>query len=357
MTSFRAAITRHRALAVLLLLVVAIAVTTNLFGDRLLGRIVTVLFIDLILVLGFQVFSGNSGLLSFAQIGFMGIGAYTSAIFTMTVEAKGFAIPDLYAFLVPIQLPFIAAVLLGAVIGTLVAAAISFPIMRLSDVASVISTFALLVILHVVFAHWSALTNGPRTVFGLVQHTDLPTATLWALVFVAVAWGFKHSSLGLRLRASRDSEFAAATIGLDIVRLRWTAFLVSAFICAFAGGLWAHFITSFSPQAFYLTRTFLILTMMIVGGPRTVSGAVAGTIIVTVAFETLRTVESTINLEQLLPFQVVGLTEIILAIGLIVVLAFRPGGLIEEREILSGPAGPRAEPLGPPDLEPTGNAR
>lgn len=360
MTSLRAGITRHRALAVLLVLIVVVAVTTNLFGDRLLDRIVTVMFIDLILVLGFQVFSGNSGLLSFAQIGFMGIGAYTSAIFTMTVEAKGFAIPDLYPFLVPIQLPFIAAVFVGAVIGTLVAAAISFPIMRLSDAASVISTFALLVILHVVLAHWSALTNGPRVVFGLLPYTDLPTATLWALIFVAAAWAFKHSSLGLKLRASRDSEFAAATIGLNVVRLRWTAFIVSAFICAFAGGLWAHFITSFSPQAFYLTRTFLILTMLIVGGPRTVSGAVAGTFIVTVAFETLRTMESTINLERLLPFQLVGLTEIVLAIGLIVVLAVRPGGLIQEREILSGPAGPSAEPIGPvgsPGLEPAEGSR
>jgi branched-chain amino acid transport system permease protein len=97
--------------------------------------------------------------------------------------------------------------------------------------------------------------------------------------------------------------------------------------------------------------------MLIVGGPRTVSGAVAGTVIVTAVFETLRTVENTINLENLLPFQLVGFTEIVLAIGLVVVLAVRPGGLIEQREILSGPAGPGAEPVGPPGLEPTGEAR
>jgi branched-chain amino acid transport system permease protein len=356
--AIRAALVRHRALAMLWALLIAIALSTSLFGDRLLERIVTVMLINLILVLGFQVFSGNSGLLSFAQIGFMGIGAYTSAILTMSVAAKSFAIPDLYPFLVPIQIPYIAAVFVGAILGTIVAAAISFPIMRLSDAASVISTFALLVIVQVVLAHWSALTNGPRVVFGLLPYTDLPTATVWALVFVAVAWAFKHSSLGLKLRASRDSEFGAATIGLNIVRLRWTAFILSAFICAFAGGLWAHFITRFEPRQFYLTATFLILTMLIVGGPRTVSGAVAGTLIVTAAFEILRGIENTINLENLLPFQVVGLTEILLAIGLIVVLAVRPGGLIEEREILSGPAGPRPEPAGPrPEPAGTGGPR
>lgn len=356
-------LTHHRGLFALSGVLVAISVATSVSGDTLLGRIVTVLFIDLILVLGLQVFSGNSGLLSFAQIGFMGIGAYVSAILTMSVEAKGFAIPDLYPFLVDVQLPYIAAVFAGAIVGTIVAAAVSFPIMRLSDAASVISTFALLVIIHVVLAHWSALTNGPRVLFGLLAYTDLPTATLWGLVFVAVAWAFKHSALGLKLRASRDSEFAAATIGLNIVRLRWTAFIASAFICAFAGGLWAHFITSFSPQAFYLTRTFLILTMLIVGGPRTVSGAVFGTLIVTAAFESLRGLEAKINLDNLLGFQVVGLTEILLAVGLIVVLAVRPGGLVEEREILSGRAGPRGggadlptAPVGPPGLE-TGEER
>ena len=226
--------------------------------------------------------------------------------------------------------------------------------MELTNRERRLAVFALLVIVQVVLAHWSALTNGPRVVFGLLQYTDLPTAALWGLIFLVVAWAFKHSSLGLKLRASRDSEYAAATIGLNIVRLRWTAFIVSAFICAFAGGLWAHFITSFEPRQFYLTRTFLVLTMLIVGGPRTVSGAVAGTFIVTVAFQTLRTMENTINLENILPFQLVGFTEIVLAIGLIVVLAVRPGGLIEEREILSGPAGPRGDPVGPPGLESPG---
>ena len=143
------------------------------------------------------------------------------------------------------------------------------------------------------------------------------------------------TTLGLRLRASRDSEYAAATVGVDTVRLRWVAFVVSAFIAAFAGGLWAHFVTTFSPRAFYLTETFVALTMLIVGGPRTVSGAVIGTAVVTLLFQGLRTFENELNLRQVFDFQVVGLTEVVLAVLLIIVLALRPGGLIEEREILS----------------------
>jgi branched-chain amino acid transport system permease protein len=330
---------RSRPLLLLIAVLVAIAIATRLVGGTVLDQIVTVLFINVILVLGLQSFVGNSGLLSFAHIGFMGIGAYLSAIMTMGVREKAAAMPDLYEFLVPIQLPFIPALLIAAVVAAVVAGLVGFPLMRLSDAASVISTFALLVIIHVVLSQWSEMTNGPRTVFGLLPYTDLATAATWAILFLVLVYGFKHSSVGLKLRASRDSEFAASTIGVDIVRLRWIAFVVSAFIVGFAGGLWAHFITSFAPAAFYLRETFVVLTMLIVGGPRTVSGAIVGTLLVTAVFEALRAVENTISLERLVPFEVVGLTGIALAIFLILILALRPGGLLEEREILTGRTG------------------
>lgn len=334
MSRAREILATNRPLLVLLLPLLTVTIVGSMVGGTLLGRILTIFFINLMLVLSLQLFTGNSGLLSFAHIGFMGIGAYVSAVLTMTPAAKAAAIPDLYPFLEPIQVPFLVGVLGGALVAGLVAAVISFPLMRLSEAASVISTFALLVIVQVVLAHWSQVTNGPRTLFGLLQYTDLPTAALWGLVVLVVTWAFKHSSIGLRLRASRDSEFAASTVGIDIVRLRWVAFTMSAFVAGFAGGLWAHFITSFTPRAFYLTETFVVLTMLIVGGPRTVSGAVVGTVAVTAAFQGLRSIENELNI-QFAPFQIVGLTEIVLAVVLIVVLTLRPGGLLEEREIMS----------------------
>jgi branched-chain amino acid transport system permease protein len=117
-------------------------------------------------------------------------------------------------------------------------------------------------------------------------------------------------------------------------------------MAAFAGGMLAHFVTTFSPRQFYLTETFVVLTMLIVGGPRTVSGAVIGALVVTGASEGLRNLENFINIEALLPFQVVGLREIVLAVLLIVVLAIRPGGLIPDREILSRVRAPRDDDSG-----------
>ena len=68
--------------------------------------------------------------------------------------------------------------------------------------------------------------------------------------------------------------------------------MLSALIAGVAGGLWGHFITSFSPKAFYLKETFVILGMLVIGGTSTVSGAVFGCFLVTFAFEGLRGIEA-----------------------------------------------------------------
>ena len=102
---------------------------------------------------------------------------------------------------------------------------------------------------------------------------------------------------------------------------------------AVAGALWAHFIISFSPLSFYLTRTFLIVTMLIIGWTGSVSGAVAGTVVVTAIFEGLRGIENAINLAGFLPFNVSGLTEVCLSTALIVILILRPAGITGGQEL------------------------
>lgn len=326
-------VSRHTTLIILIGPLLLVSLLTQAIGDRLLERIVITMFINLILVLGLQIFMGNSGILSFAHIGFMGIGAYTSVLFSMTPQAKAIGLPDLYPFLVPIHVPFLVAILIGAVVACLVAAVVSFPLMRLSDAAAVITTFALLVIIHVVLVHWDNLTNGPQTLFGVSRYTYLWNTTAWAILFVIAAYLFKESSLGLRLRASRDDEYASATSGINMVMVRWAGFVLSAFVAGLGGGLWAHFITSFSPKAFYLTETFVILAMLVIGGPRGVSGAVLGTLVVTAVREILRAIENSVNIAGMFETTVVGFAEVVLAATLIVILILRPSGILGGREL------------------------
>jgi branched-chain amino acid transport system permease protein len=314
-------------------LILLAVVASQIVGIRLYDRVATNLCISLTLVLGLQVFMGNSGILSFAHIGFMGIGAYASALLTIPTMMKGMALPDLYPFLKDVQLsPYIAMVISGLV-AAVVAAIVSYPLMRLSDAAAVITSFALLVVLHTVMTHWSAVTNGPRTLFGVPKATDVTLAALVALLALVAALAFKESRTGKLLRASRDDERAAAAIGARIPQLRWRAFILAALFTGIGGALWGHFITSFSPRAFYLKETFLILSMLVIGGANTVTGAVIGTFMVTVAYESLRGLEGVMNEAKIWGEPVIGLTEIVLALAMMAILVLRPGGLFPSREI------------------------
>lgn len=326
---------KHSYFTALILIgvIVIIAVGSQLLGIRLYDRIATNLLISLVLVIGLQTFMGNSGLLSFAHIGFMGVGAYTSAVLTIPAQMKGMALPDLYEFMKVVEVSPLLAMLAAGVLAAVVAAIVAYPLMRLSDAASVITSFALLVVLYTVMNNWSAFTNGPRTLFGLPKTTDMPVAAIVAAIVVVVALAFKESRTGKLLRASREDEVAAAALGADIPQLRWRAFILAAFIAGIGGALWGHFITSFAPKAFYLKETFLIITMLVIGGANTVTGAVAGTILVTFAYEGLRGTEGALNATALGAGQVVGLTEIVLALAMIAVMIVKPGGLFPNREI------------------------
>lgn len=326
--------TRHLLTLVILGgLILGTALAAELAGERLYERIVTNMLISAILVLGLQMFMGNSGILSFAHIGFMGIGAYTSAMLSIPERMKGMALPDLYPVFAGLELSAYASIIVAALVAAVVAAVVSYPLMRLSGAAAVITSFALLVVLHTVLTHWSAMTNGPRTLFGIPEVATLWLAAGCAFAALLAALGLKESRLGQILRASRDDEVAAAALGIHIPRMRWTGFVIAAFFAGLGGALWGHFVTSFSPRAFYLRETFLVLSMLVIGGPNTVTGAVIGTVFVTVVFEALRGLEGALNEAAIFQTQIIGLTEIVLALGMIAILILRPGGLFPTREI------------------------
>ena len=200
--------------------------------------------------------------------------------------------------------------------------------------AAVIATLSLLVIAHTVFINWEEVTNGARTLFGVQQYTTLWNALAWALFFVLVAYWFKETATGLKLRASREEERAAAVMGVNIVRVRWVAWILSAFIVGVGGVLYAHFITSFSPVAFYLSQTFIIIAMLIIGGSGSVAGAVVGVVVVTLLTESLRAVENSVNMSQAVPFTVSGLSEMFVALAMILILIYRPAGIMRGREFV-----------------------
>jgi branched-chain amino acid transport system permease protein len=113
--------------------------------------------------------------------------------------------------------------------------------------------------------------------------------------------------------------------GISVLRPRLLAFVVSAFFTAVAGSLYAHFLASFSPKAFDFDLTFQVITMLVVGGMGSVSGSVLGTLVVFALTELLRDVAGR--------YLLYGLDGILLASFLILVIIFRPGGIMGQREL------------------------
>lgn len=324
---------KHDTLAILIVPIVVLGIIVSFFGSSLVVNVYTYFCISLVMVLGVQVFMGNSGILSWTHVGFVGVGAYAAGILSTAPMVKSMGVPNMYPALVDLQMPVLPAILLGGVVAAVIAAIIGYPLMRLSDAVGVITLFATLIVFHVVMTQWDNVTNGPRTFFGVPEFTTLTVALIAALIAIVMAYFFRESALGLRLRASRDNRYAAMAIGVDVVWVRYLSFVLSAMVAGVAGGIWAHFITSFSPKSFYIAEMFVLLSMLVIGGAGSISGAVTGTALVTVARELLRQVEATINNAHVLSFEVFGLTELVMATFMVVMLIWRPGGVIGGQEL------------------------
>jgi branched-chain amino acid transport system permease protein len=344
---------------------VAIALFSQYRGDVVFDRVVTVMFINLLLTVALQIFMGNSGFGSFGQYAFVTIGAYSSIWFSLSPQQKVLALPDMPKdwWLYTQQTPFLVAVLIAAAIAAVGGGLIGVALVRLRGASFTIATFALLIVVNRVALQWEELTRGARTVLGIPKYTDLPVALFWASFVIVLAFAFKISTIGLKLRATREDEAAAASIGINAAWVRWVAWTLCALLSGLGGALWAHFIQQFSPHNFYLRETFLIVAMLVIGGAGSVSGAVIGAVLVALGQEQLRQVENWINVERtsgsgiagLIPFEVRGFADIVLAIAIILILVWRPAGITGGREITFASfrrlwPGKRTTPAGDADI-------
>jgi len=317
------------SLAVLLLLV-AIA---GSFAPTVIQRVMTEAFIRLVMVVGLYLFVGNSGVLSFGQAAFMMTGAYGAAWLDIPVKTKKIFLKGLPGFLGNAEFPPWLAALCAMGFSGLLAFIVGIPLVRLSGLAAAIGTFSVLAIVYVVYSNWDALTNGTSSLIGLPIYVDLWTAYLCAVGSMIAAFWFQNSRLGLALRASREDEVAAKAIGVNVPFARLVAFVLSAMLVALGGVLQAHFLGSLNVMQFYLGITFITIAMLVVGGTGSLAGAVVGTAAISLMFELLRQLEVGFAIGSVQIQVPPGLRELGVAIIMIVILIFRPAGLMAGREL------------------------
>ncbi len=330
-------------LVILIVIVLAMAGAAEL-APTVVQRRITQGLINLVAVVGLYVFVGNSGVLSFGNVAFMAIGGYVSALLTMPVAAKGVFLPDLPAFLAVAQWPVLAGALAGGVAAALVAFVAGFPLMRLSGISASIATFAILVVSYVVLGNWTSVTGGQNSLMGLPIYVGLWTAAGWAVAAIVVAFVHQESRSGLLLRASREDEVAAAASGVHMVSHRLVAFVISAFLSGIAGVLLAHFLGTVRVETFYLDLTFLIIAMLVIGGMRSLTGAVAGAVVITLLTELMRQAEIGVTIGGTKLAAPGGLGDAMLALLMLLIILFRPNGIAGGREI-TWPFGRSPKPL------------
>ena len=334
--------TALRSVATPVLLIALVAVATFI-GDHGPGDVKSATasaLITMLLVIALMVFTGNSGVASFGHASFMAIGAYTAALVSTTPQYKAIELPNLPHWLANLHLSAVPAVLLGGALAMVFAAVVALPLVRLSGLAASLATVAQLVVIHDVAENWDKITRGTP---GFIIDAPQPgTWSLfpWAAGAIVIAWVFKRSSTGLRLIASREDPVAAVASGIRIRRERAIALVVSAFLAGAAGGLFALHFANISPANFYLSITFTMVAMLVVGGAESLSGAVVGVIVVTALLELFRQIEGGFTVASLHVPARPGLADFGLALGLLAILILRPRGVTGGRE-LSPPHLPR----------------
>jgi branched-chain amino acid transport system permease protein len=309
------------------------AVAGVVYQDQTMTEIVLLFGINAVMVVGFQVFVGNTGLVSFGHVAFMAVGAYAAGITSIPLRDKELFLPDLPGFLADMELDVVPSLLVGGGCAAVLALVTGLALMRLSGAAASIATLGLLVITVNVLSQATSITHGPRALFGVPDNTDFFWVFTCLAFAVLVSATFKWSRAGLRARANRDDAVAAEAAGVVSLRARLLPFVLSAFLTGIGGGLYAQLLTAFSPASFAIPLVVVVLTMAIIGGINSITGALTGAALVTVLNELLRRVEDGVDIVGVEIKAATGMSGAVLGIALILMLRWRPEGLLSASEL------------------------
>lgn len=321
-------------------LVAILLAALALGAPRLLGdyyvRVLIVICINAILVVSLGIGNGFTGVFSLGHVGFVATGAYVSGILSLSHAAKSAYLPDLPPWIAGLDLSFLPATLVAGLVCVVLALLVGAPLMRLSGHFVSVATLGFLIIVNVVLVNAENFTRGARTFTGVPLQTTLPWALGWLALTLLVVARIVYSPKGRAYRAVREDTIAAQAIGIEVLPTRLSAFITGAFFAGVGGSLYGHYLGSFSPASFYFAYTFALISMLVIGGMQSLTGAVAGVLLVSVLSELLRNLERGFSIG---PFELpplYGASQIVLGVIFILIMIFRPSGVMGDRELALG---------------------
>ncbi len=275
-----------------------------------------------ILAMSLNLAMGFTGLMNVGHAAFFGIGAYTSALLALKLGA-------------PFWLALICAGVVAAIFGFL----LGIPTLRLKGDYLALGTLGFGIVVESVLKNWTSLTRGPvglpgipkAGLFGFV-FKDIFSYFIFVLIITAIVFlilnKITKAPFGLVLKATREDEVAAQTLGKNIVSYKLQSFTISAFFAGIAGSLYAHYITFINPSSFTILEAVLIISMVIVGGFGSIWGSFIGAAVLILLPEPLRFVgfsSSTVG----------AVRQILYSVILVLLIVKRPQGLFGEYTLRS----------------------
>jgi len=305
-----------------LLLGAAALVVVGVFDHFLSGvvnpyfyRILVLSGLNVMLALSLNLINGVTGQFSIGHAGFMAVGAYTSAAFTV------YAVPAMFGGTAPTGLVaalfFLVAILIGGCLAAVAGFLVGLPSMRLRGDYLAIVTLGFGEIIRVAILNIDAV-GGARGFAGIPQQTTFGWVLAGAIITFVVIRNLLRSYHGRALLAIREDEIAAEALGVPTTRYKVTAFVISAFFAGGAGALFSHY-TYLHTNSFTFMKSIEVIVMVVLGGMGSLTGSILGAVLLTALPEALRFASA----DRLIIYSAL----------LIVLMIARPQGILGNREI------------------------
>ncbi len=267
-------------------------------------QILMAIGISLIMALGTNLVLGFSGQFSLGQAGFMAIGAYATAILTQYIPTYG---------------GFYISILVGIVIAAFLALLVGIPTLRLKGDYLAIATLGVSEIIRLGIVNGGKFTNGAAGIIGVLPFTSWQTVFIFTVVIIVLLMNYLRSSTGRQVIAVREDEIAAESMGVNTTKIKVMTFAIAAATAAIAGSLYVGYIGTVAPKDFTIMRSIDYLIIAVLGGLGSVTGTVLAALVLGVLNMFLQNVSD--------------LRMIIYALALILVMIFRPSGLLGTWEL------------------------
>lgn len=289
------------------LVTVIFLVLSFLIGQGILGpyyvQILMGIGISIIMAMGTNLVLGFSGQFPLGQAGFMGIGAYTTAIITQNI---------------PTYLGFYVSMLVGILVAGLVAVIVGFPTLRLKGDYLAIATLGVAEIIRIAIVNGGEVTNGAAGLTGILRYTSWPVVFAFVVLIIVLTMNFLQSSIGRQVISVREDEIAAESMGVNTTKIKVATFAFAAMTASVAGSLYVGYIGTVVPKDFTIMRSIDYLIIAVLGG----LGSMTGTILAAIVLGGLNM--------YLQSFSEVRM--IVYSLALILVMVFKPGGLLGTKE-------------------------